>query len=182
MGRCKMERRPGERFADLMKCGFEQVCCNRHEIGWRDGGKDLAFRMRLKVVQVEQALALLRTALSEREEFAETPVCGAICRVDQKARPVLQIKPGSDDNLEPHLLGSDMCPNHAGKGVAVGNGESLMTQCLGRRNKLLGMTAAAQEREVRRYLEFCVWRVWLEHCGWLKWLPLVLSGGIWPWI
>ena len=51
-------------------------------------------------------------------------------------------------NLMPTSLAAEMAAHDAGKRVAVGDGDGVEPERLGRRHQFLGMGAAAQEGEI----------------------------------
>ena len=60
--------------------------------------------------------------------------------------------------MPPTSLGGEMGAHHAGKRVAVGDGDGREPERLGRRHQLLGMRAAAQEGEIGGDVELGVAR------------------------
>ena len=100
------------------------------------------------VIEIKRALPFLGAALAERQQPAKPAVSGAIARINQQARRVLQIEPGADDEFDADFLGGQMAAHDAGKRVAVGDGDGVESKRLGRRHQLLGMGAAAQEGEI----------------------------------
>ena len=115
----------------------------------RQRDEDLAFGMSCNVGETQNAFALLRPALAERQKPAETAISRAVLRIDEQARRVLKIEAGADHHPQPpNLLGilrSNVGAHDAGKRVAIRdcNGRKPEHLCL--RDKLLGMRGAAQK-------------------------------------
>jgi hypothetical protein len=105
--------------------------------------------MRRDIIEKKRALSFLGSHLTEREQTAETAVSRAVARECEKARCVLKVEPGADDKFDPaNVLGGEMSTHHAGKGVAIGDGDRLELERACRRYQLLGMRAPAQEGEI----------------------------------
>ncbi len=110
-------------------------------------------RGRRDVVERQQALPFVGTALAEREETREAAIGGAIGRQAEQARRVGEIEPGTDDEFEVDLLRRHIRPHDAGERIAIGDRQRRQTKRLGLRDQLMRVGAAAQEGEVRRHLQ-----------------------------
>ena len=117
--------------------------------------------MRRDVSEEERALSLLGAHLAERQQTAEAAVSGAATGIDEQARRVLQIEPGPDDEFDPaHFACGKVGAHHAGKRVAVGDGDGRKSKRARRRHQLLAMRAAAQEGEIGSDVELGI----ADHC------------------
>jgi hypothetical protein len=100
------------------------------------------------IFEIKRALSFLGAPLPKREEAAEPPIRSAVARIGKQARSILQIEARADHELDADLLGGEMGADHAGKGVAIGDGDGLEADGFRRRDQLFGVRAAAQEGEV----------------------------------
>ena len=126
-----------------------------------DGGggsndEDQALGMGRDIIEKERALPFLGAALTERQQPAEPAVSRAIGRIGKQVWRILQIEPDADDKFDAGLLGGEMGANRAGKRVAVGDGDGVESQGLGRRHQFLGMGAAGEKGEIAGDLELGV--------------------------
>ena len=89
--------------------------------------------------RIERALSLLGAELAERQQAAEPAVSGAVSGIGEQARRILQIEPGADDEFDPaDFACGKVGAHHAGKRVAVGDGDGRKSKRLRRRHQLLG--------------------------------------------
>jgi len=92
------------------------------------GGKsdeDEALGVGGDVVEAKRALAFPCPHLAEREEAGEAAVGGAIGRIGEEARCVLEVEAGTDDETEPDVPRRHVGAHNAGQRVAVGHGDGL---------------------------------------------------------
>ena len=116
------------------------------------------------VVEMERAFPLLGAALAEREQPAEPAVSGAVRWVGEQARRIVEIEARADDEFDAaDLARRKMRAHHAGKRVAVGDGDCRKPKRLCRRHQLLGMRAATQEGEIGGDVELGVARGEAHH-------------------
>ena len=115
----------------------------------RQRDEDEAFGVGGDVVEMERAFPLLGAALAEREQPAEPAVSGAVRRVGEEARRILQIETRPDHEFDAaDFTRREMGAHHAGERVVVGDGDCREPKRLGRCNQLLGVRAATQEGEI----------------------------------
>ena len=111
------------------------------------------------IVEMERAFPLLGAALTKREQAAEPAVSGAVRWVGKQARRIVKIEARADDEFDAaDLACRKMRAHHAGKRVAVGDGDGREPERLCRRHQLLGVRAAAQEGEIGGDVELGVAR------------------------
>ncbi len=77
------------------------------------------------VIEKKRALTLLGAALAERQQPAEPAVGGAVRRIGEQARSILEIEANADDELDANLFGGEMGAHDAGKRVPIGDGDGL---------------------------------------------------------
>ena len=76
------------------------------------------------IVEMERAFPLLGAALAEREQAAEPAVSGAVRRVGEQTRRIVEIEARTDDALDAaDFARGEMGAHHAGKRIAVGDGD-----------------------------------------------------------
>lgn len=119
----------------------------------RQGDEDAALRVGGDVGEKKLTLAFFRTPLPQGKQPAQTAIGLAVCRVAQQAWRVLQIEPHADNKAQICILGGYVGTHHAGKGVAVGDGDGRKTQRLGLPGQFLGVRGAPQEGEVGGYVQ-----------------------------
>ena len=106
-----------------------------------------------KILQIKDAVALLRAQVAAREQPAELCPAGAVLRIgedvgraiaegESRARVIAQRKLG--------LALGEMRAHDSRNAVAVGEPEAEIFEPCGRGDQLLGMRGAPQEREIRR--------------------------------
>jgi hypothetical protein len=111
--------------------------------------------MRTDVGEKERALPFLGSYLADCQQAAETAICRAVARVSEKARRVLKVEPRADDEFDSaYLLGGEMSAYHAGKRVAIGDGDRRKLERSCRGHQLFGMGGPAQEGEIGGDVEF----------------------------
>ena len=111
------------------------------------------------IVEMERAFPLLGAALAEREQAAEPAVSGAVRWIGEQARRIVEIEARADDEFDAaDFACGKMRAHHAGKRVAVGDGDCREPERLRRRHQLLGVRAAAQEGEIGGDVELGVAR------------------------
>jgi hypothetical protein len=115
----------------------------------RQRDEDLAFGMSCNVGEMQNAFALVRPALAERQKPAETAIGRAVLRIDEQARRILEIEAGADYEPKPlELLGilcSNVSAHDTGKRVAIRHCDGRKPEHLRLRDKFLGMRGAAQK-------------------------------------
>src|SRR6516164_6590856 len=101
----------------------------------RQGNKNEAVDMGGDVVEVEDALAFLGAAHAQCEQPAESAVSSAVLRIGEQTRRICKIEAATDDEFDAaDLLRGKVRADHAGKRVAVGNGDGIEPKRLGRRH------------------------------------------------
>ena len=101
------------------------------------------------VVEIERALPFLGAALAERQQPAKPAVSGAVARIGEQARRVLQIEPGADDEFDPPTsLAARWARTTPASVLRSVTAMAVEPERLCRRHQLLGMGAAAQEGEI----------------------------------
>ena len=99
--------------------------------------------------EMERAFSLLGAALAKREQAAKPAVSGAVRRVGEQARRIVEIETRADDEFDAaDFFCRKMGAHHAGERVAIGDGDCRKPERLCRRHQLLGVRAATQEREI----------------------------------
>jgi len=104
----------------------------------------LAFAMRDHIGVVEMACTLGGAALAEGQQPREPAIGGAIRRIGEQARAIAQIEAAPDDEADPDLFCRMMRAHNAGKAVAVGDRDRLMTERGRGQHQLVGMRGAMQ--------------------------------------
>ena len=144
----EVEARPeAKRFLDATKLGFK--IARGGKIVGRQSDEDEAIGVGGNVGEMERAFPLLGAALAKREQAAEPAVSGAVRRVGEQARRIVEIETRADDEFDAaHFFRGKMRADHAGERVTVGDGDCRKPERLCRRHQLLGVRAATQEREI----------------------------------
>ena len=122
--------------------------CLRHQ---RDEHLSLGGRRHIR--QVEFARPLGAAPLSKRQKPRQATISSTILWKAQKTRGILQIETRPDDELHASLLRRRMRTHHAGKRVAIGNGDRIEAERLGPLDQLMCMRPAIEEREVSDNLQ-----------------------------
>ena len=110
----------------------------------------------LHVRPMQMALAFARPCLAMREKAAQAGIGCSIRWIDQQGRAALQIEAAADDEADARYFGSFMRAHHTGERIAIHNAKRLDAKQGRGREQFLGRGYAAQEREMRRYLEIGV--------------------------
>ena len=125
---------------------------------------DQTLGMRRDIVPVEETLAFLAVlrigaTLADRQQRRQAAPRGAILRPDQHGGAIDQIKPTAGDRADAQaLLGQFVASieraHHARDRVAIGHAERGHAHHRSGCEQILGRGGTAQEREVRRHLQF----------------------------
>ena len=76
------------------------------------------------IVEAKRAFPLLGAPLTEGEQPAEPAVSGAVRRVDEQARRIVEIEARPDQEFDAaDFARGEMGAHYAGKSVAVGDGD-----------------------------------------------------------
>src|SRR3954452_10696080 len=100
--------------------------------------------------------SLSGTLLAQGQEAAEPAIGGAVGRIDQQGGAVDQVEPAADNRAHAGDLGRLVCPDDAGQRMTVGDAERTDPEPGGLGEQFLNARRAAQEREMRRDLQFDV--------------------------
>ena len=122
----------------------------------RHQDRDQSFAMRDDIIPGKRAAALSGAPLAQGQQTAEPAIGGTVCRIDQQRGAVGQIKPGADDGAHAGDLGRFVCPDDAGQRMTIGDAERADPEQGGLGEQFLDARRAAQEREMRRDLQFGV--------------------------
>ena len=123
-----------------------------------------AFLMVRDVAPIEHAGPFAAPLLAHGQQAAQAGIGGAVGRVREQRRAALQIQPAADDQPHAKLGGPPMRTQHAGQGIAIGDGDRLVAEQLGGREQFLHVAGAAQEGVVGGDLQLGVARVKGSNC------------------
>ena len=161
--RGQIERsRPG--LAPGLEPGLESVV----EAHRRGDQRDHSLAQRDRLVEIQPALPLgdaglvrvrgpaLDAALTDGQQPAKPSVGGAIARIDDQRRSVVEHQPAADQQAQPHRLGRGVGADHAGQAVAVGDPDGDEAKRLGLLDQFGRMRAAFEEAEIGAGVELGV--------------------------
>src|SRR5215469_9789194 len=105
----------------------------------RQRDNELAVAVSSHIGVVETAFALGGTTLAKRQQPGQPSIGGTILRIGEEAGAVGEVEAATDDEADSDLLCRVMRADNAGKAVAVGDRNCLVSKCGGGQHQLVRM-------------------------------------------